>query len=135
MQLSIDGTQGPAFHYALGQRLAPLREDGVLVGGFGNVVHNLAAMQRRPDAPAPGWATRFNDWVRERVLKAEHQKLIDYEAQGEDARLAVPTPEHYLPLLYTLGAQTPNDHAEVLTDGIDMGCVSMLSATLAAERG
>jgi 4,5-DOPA dioxygenase extradiol len=130
VQLSIDGTQEPQVHYDIGQRLTALREDGVLVAGFGNVVHNLGLMQRRPDAPVPDWSVRFNDWVREHLLKGEHWPLIHYETMGRDAQMAVPTPEHYLPLLYVIGTQTEDDEVDVVADGIDMGSVSMLSAAL-----
>ena len=132
VQLSIDGTQAPPFHYALGQRLAALRDEDVLIAGFGNVVHNLAAMQRTGDAPAPRWAVHFNDWVKERLVRGEHAALIDYEALGREAQTAVPTPEHYLPLLYVIGAAAPDDRVALFAEGIDMGCVSMLSATLSA---
>ena len=132
VQLSIDGTRPPAFHYALGQRLAALRDADVLIAGFGNVVHNLAAMKRSNDAPAPRWAVQFNDWVKERLVRKEHAALINYETLGREAQMAVPTPEHYLPLLYVIGAEAPDDRVEIFADGIDMGCVSMLSAVLSA---
>ncbi len=105
VQLSIDSTQPPAFHYELGTRLAPLRDEGILIAGFGNVVHNLGKLNWKEDAPALDWAERFGGAVRGHVEKREHAPLVNYEGMGTDAQLAIPTPEHYLPLLYILGLQ------------------------------
>ncbi len=127
VQLAIDRTKPPQFHYDLGQRLAPLRDEGVLIMGLGNVVHNLGLIQwGGKGAPTP-WASQFNDAVREHVEHTEHSPLIDYAAMGEPARLSVPTPEHYLPLLYVAGAQRPGDSVTIVTDGIELGSISMLS--------
>jgi 4,5-DOPA dioxygenase extradiol len=130
VQLSIDSTQPPAFHYDLGKRLAPLRDEGILIAGSGNVVHNLGRLNWKDDAPAFDWATRFSDAVRERVGKRDHQLLVDYAGLGADARLSVPTPEHYLPLLYILGLQDPGERAAVLVDGIQNASISMLSVVI-----
>jgi 4,5-DOPA dioxygenase extradiol len=130
VQLSIDSTQTPAFHYELGKRLAPLRDEGVLIAGFGNVVHNLGKLNWKEDAPALDWAKRFNDAVRERVINRDHQPLVDYESLGNDAGLSIPTPEHYLPLLYILGLQEQDQAASVLVDGIQNASISMLSVVI-----
>jgi len=130
VQLSIDSAQMPAFHYDLGKRLAPLRDEGVLIAGFGNVVHNLGKLNWKEDAPALDWAKRFNDAVRERVINRDHQPLVDYESLGDDARLSIPTPEHYLPLLYILGLQEQDEAASVLVDGIQNASISMLSVVV-----
>lgn len=127
VQLAIDRTKPPPFHYDLGQRLAPLRDEGVLILGLGNVVHNLGLIQWGGEGASTPWATQFNDAVRGHVERAEHPPLIDYEAMGEPAHLAVPTPEHYLPLLYVIGAQRPADRMTIVTDGIELGSISMLS--------
>jgi len=127
VQLAIDRTQPPQFHYDLGRRLAPLRDEGILIAGFGNIVHNLGLIQWGGQGAATPWATQFNDAVRGHVEHAEHPPLIDYAAMGEPARLAVPTPEHYLPLLYVIGAQRPDDRVTIVTDGIELGSISMLS--------
>jgi len=132
MQLAIDRTMPPQFHYDLGQRLAPLRDDGVLILGLGNVVHNLELIQWGGTGVPPPWATQFNDAVREHVEHAEHSPLIDYARLGEPARLSVPTPEHYLPLLYVVGAQRPDDRVAIVTDGIELGSISMLSWSVQA---
>ncbi len=127
LQLSLDATQPALFHFELGTKLRALRERGVMIFGNGNIVHNLQRVQRRPDAPAPDWATRFNDRIRDAVLRGDDATAIDYHSVGDEAMLAVPTPEHYLPLLYVLGAKYPDEKFEVLTDGIELGSISMLS--------
>jgi 4,5-DOPA dioxygenase extradiol len=132
LQLSIDATQPAQFHYDLGRKLAPLRDEGVLVAGFGNIVHNLQAMRRTPDAAPFDWAARFEDAVRNALLGRDHEALVGWERLGEDARLSVPTPEHYLPLLYVAGAQRENEKASIAVDGIDLGSISMLSAVVGA---
>lgn len=133
VQLSIDETQPPAFHYEIGKRLAPLRDDGVLIIGSGNIVHNLHtfAWGRHPAAPFE-WATRFEDRVRELVRERRHEPLIDYENLGRDALLSVPTPDHYLPLLYVLGASREDDGIAFPVEGVDGGSISMLSIELRA---
>jgi 4,5-DOPA dioxygenase extradiol len=128
VQLSIDETRPPAFHYELGTRLRPLRDEGVLIVGSGDVVHNLEAYAwgRRPAQPYD-WALRFESTVRERLMKGDRATLVDYPALGEDALLSVPTPEHYLPLVYVLGASEPQEAVTFPTEGIDGGSVSMLA--------
>jgi 4,5-DOPA dioxygenase extradiol len=130
VQLSIDADAPPRFHYELGQRLAPLRDEGVLIAGSGNVVHHLGLLRRDPDGPAHAWAAQFERRVLEMLARGEHAPLIDYPSLGRDAALAAPTPEHYLPLLYVLGAQRPDDAPRVLTSGIELGSISMLSFAL-----
>ena len=130
VQLSIDATQPAAFHFELGKRLAPLRDEGVLVVGSGNVVHNLGVIKRQDDAPAFDWAARFSDVVREHVQKREHQPLVDYQKLGSDARMSVPTPDHYLPLLYILGLQDEREPVAIAVDGIQNASISMLSVVV-----
>ena len=131
VQLSIDEAQAPAFHHELGMRLAPLRDEGVLILGSGNVVHNLHAYAwgRRPAQPFD-WAVRFETAVRNRILQRDCQPLVDYASLGPDAELSVPTPEHYLPLLYVLGASSKEDAVSFPTEGTDGGSISMLSVQL-----
>jgi 4,5-DOPA dioxygenase extradiol len=128
VQLSIDETRPPAFHYEIGTRLRLLRDEGVLIVGSGDVVHNLEAYAwgRRPAQPYD-WALRFESTVRERLTTGDRTTLIDYTALGEDALLSVPTPEHYLPLLYVLGASVAEEFVTFPTEGIDGGSVSMLA--------
>ncbi len=129
VQLSIDETQPASFHYAVGQQLAPLREEGVLVLGSGNVVHNLHAYAWGRHLVEPfDWAVSFEKRVRELLLGGEHDLLINYESKlGDEATLAVPTPDHYLPLLYIVGTTTPSEPVTFPVDGVDGGSVSMLA--------
>lgn len=128
VQLSMDGTKPAQFHYAIGKQLAPLREEGVLVVGSGNVVHNLMLMRREEGVPAFDWAQRFNDKVRAALASGNHSALIDFESLGEDARLSVPTPEHYLPLLYIAALQAADETMTFVVDGYEAGSLGMLTA-------
>jgi len=128
VQLSMDGTKPARFHYELGRRLAPLRDEGVLVIGSGNVVHNLMLMQRGAGAPAYAWAKRFNERVRAALASGDHEALIEFERAGEDARLSVPTPEHYLPLLYIAALQADGERMDFAVDGYEAGSLGMLTA-------
>lgn len=128
VQLSMDGTQPAQFHYDTGRRLAPLRDEGVLVIGSGNVVHNLMLMRRGEGVPAFDWAVRFNDKVRAALASGNHRALIEFEKMGEDARLSVPTPEHYLPLLYIAALQAEGESMTVAVDGYEAGSLGMLTA-------
>jgi 4,5-DOPA dioxygenase extradiol len=131
VQLSLDETQEPSYHYELGRRLRGLRDDGVMIIGSGNVVHNLHAFAWGKHAPEPyDWAQRFSDDVRERLLARDHAALVDYEAFGRDAVLAVPTPEHYLPLLYVTAAQHDDEEVSFPVDGVDGGSISMLTVRI-----
>ena len=127
VQLSIDERQPPEFHYALGKRLTALREEGVLVIGSGNLVHNLHAYAWGRGGVQPfDWAVRFEQQVRQLLLDGKDAQVVAYEALGRDALLSVPTPDHYLPLLYVLGARRPQDQISFPVQGMDGGSVSML---------
>ena len=130
VQLSIDGTKPPRFHYELARKLAPLRDEGVLIAGSGNVVHNLGRIQWAEGAKPHDWAVRFNDAVRSYLAAHEHGPLIDYLSLGDDARLSVPTPEHYLPLLYVIAQQTGNETISLPIDGIEFASIGMLTAVV-----
>lgn len=135
VQLSIDATRPAEFHYALARHLAPLRDEGVLIIGSGDVVHNLGVMNWQSGAAPFEWAARFNERVRELLLKHEHGPLIAYETMGEDARLSIPTPEHYLPLLYAIALQEEGEAIVFAIDGIELGSISMLSVVVGMEPG
>jgi 4,5-DOPA dioxygenase extradiol len=131
VQLSIDASQPAAFHFDLGRKLAPLRQEGILVAGSGNLVHNLHAYAWGRHVPQPyDWATRFELTVRELLIAGDHGLLVDYEALGPDAVLSVPTPDHYLPLLYVIGTQQSDDIVTFPVEGVDGGSISMLSVAL-----
>lgn len=131
VQLSIDERQTPDVHYALGRRLAPLRDEGILIAGSGNVVHNLHAYAwgRHPAQPFD-WALSFEETVRSQILAGDDAPLVAYDALGRDAELSVPTPDHYLPLLYVLGARHPQDRVDFPVQGVDGGSISMLTVRL-----
>jgi 4,5-DOPA dioxygenase extradiol len=131
VQLSIDETQPPRFHYDLGTRLAPLRDEGILVIGSGNLIHNLHAYAwgRHPAEPFD-WAIRFEKQAREMLVAGNDEPLIEYEALGRDAILSAPTPDHYLPLLYVMGTRSKEDEVSFPVEGIDGGSVSMLTVQL-----
>ena len=128
VQLAIDGTRAGAFHYEMGQRLAALRDEGIMLVGSGNVVHNLRVMRRgerlRPPIRGRCASTRLRATSSQRN---EHAPLVDYLALGDAAQMSVPTPEHYLPLLYIAGARREDDALSILTDGIELASISMLS--------
>jgi 4,5-DOPA dioxygenase extradiol len=128
VQLSMDGTKPALFHYELARRLAPLREEGILVVGSGNVVHNLMLMRREEGAFAFDWAKRFNEKVRHALATRDHMALIAFERMGDDARLSVPTSEHYLPLLYIAALQAEGETMRFAVDGYEAGSLGMLSA-------
>ncbi len=130
VQLSIDGTRPASFHYDLGRRLAPLREEGVLILGSGNVVHNLQAYARGEAIPPFAWASAFENKVRNQLHAGDYKPLVDYEKMGFEASLSVPTPDHYFPLLYVLGAGVKEDTMSFPVEGFDGGSMSMLAVKL-----
>ena len=131
VQLSIDETQPASFHYETGRRLARLRDEGVLVIGSGNLVHNLHAYAwgRHPVEPL-NWAVRFEAMARELLLEGDHEPLVNYEALGRDAQLSAPTPDHYLPLLYVLALRRETDEVSFPVEGFDGGSISMLTVQI-----
>ncbi len=132
VQLSIDGRQPPAYHRSIGQKLAAFRDKGILVLGSGGIVHNLGRLARERDGATPSWAAEFDAWARERAIAGDSAALVDFASRGDSARLSVPTPEHYLPLLYVLGAQQPGESVTVPVTGFDLGSLSMTSIMVGA---
>lgn len=127
VQLSIDESRTPSFHFEIGQRLAALREEGVLIVGSGNLVHNLHAYAWGRHMPDPyDWAVRFETEATGLLLSGESGPLIDYNRLGRDALLSIPTPDHYLPLLYVIGSRQKDDPVSFPVEGIDGGSISML---------
>jgi 4,5-DOPA dioxygenase extradiol len=126
VQLSLDRIRSPREHVALARSLQPLREEGVLVLGSGNVVHNLPLMRWDDEKPYP-WAEDFDKLAAELVLAGDLESLADYATLGESARLSIPTNEHYLPLLYALALRRPKEPVAFFAQGIVLGSVSMLS--------
>jgi len=104
VQLSLDTSQPGSFHYHIGRKLAPLRDEGVLILGSGNIVHNLRLFSYQDPEPLE-WAVRCDEEIKRRIVARDHEALSSYESLGPHARLAVPTPEHYFPLLYAVALQ------------------------------
>ena len=128
VQLSIDERAPASFHFDLGRRLAPLRAEGVLIAASGNLVHNLRAYDWGGESHGPyDWAERFERQARALIAAGEFGALVEYEKLGGDAALAIPTPDHYLPLLYVLGARQSDDPIAFPVEGVDGGSVSMLA--------
>lgn len=128
VQLSLDARRPPEFHYELGKKLMPLRSEGILIAGSGNVVHNLGAYAwDEPGLPPLAWAGKFEAGVRRLLAEGRDREVIDYPALGPEAALAVPTPEHFLPLLYILGARGKEEPVHFPVEGFDGGSLSMLA--------
>jgi len=131
VQLSIDEARAASWHFETAQKLAPLRDEGVLIVGSGNLVHNLHTYSWGNRAVEPyDWAERFEALARKTISGADFVRLVDYEALGRDAMLSVPTPDHYLPLLYVLAQHRPDDAVSFPVEGFDGGSISMLGIRL-----
>ncbi|WP_026135844.1 4,5-DOPA-extradiol-dioxygenase [Nafulsella turpanensis] len=133
LQLSIDFTKGPQYHYELARELYGLRKKGVLIMGSGNMVHNLRMLSWDKMAePEYGfdWALQLNEKFKEHIAAGSHQALIRYESMGSEARLAIPTVEHYLPLLYTLGLQGKEEEVSFFNDKAVGGSLTMTSVKI-----
>jgi 4,5-DOPA dioxygenase extradiol len=132
VQLSLDRTKTPQEHYELGRKLRPLRDEGVLILGSGDIVHNLRAADfRRPEKPE--WADRFNETAKQLIETGEHGPLIDYASLGDDAAMSINSAEHYLPLLYVLAAQEPGERVSFFNDDV-FAAISMTSLAVGAEE-
>ncbi|WP_246048483.1 4,5-DOPA dioxygenase extradiol [Arenimonas terrae] len=117
VQLSLSSLQPGAWHYDLAKQLAPLRDEGVLVVGSGNIVHNLR-LWRPGMTDGYDWAQRFDEDIADRITEGHHEGMLGYETLGPDALLAIPTPEHYLPLLYVLALQREGEPVEFFNDQV-----------------
>jgi 4,5-DOPA dioxygenase extradiol len=125
VQLSLDASRSPADHYGLAGGLAPLRSEGVLVVGSGNLVHNLRVIQW--EGGAYDWASRFDAEVARRIVAADHEALVHYDRLGPDAAHSIPTNEHYLPLLYALALRQQGEPVAFFAEQVVMGSISMRS--------
>ncbi|MBN2701306.1 MAG: 4,5-DOPA dioxygenase extradiol [Methylohalobius sp. ZOD2] len=131
VQLSLDRTKTPASHYELGKALRVLRRRGVLVVGSGNIVHNLRELVWKD--VAYDWAVAFDERVKELILSGDHESLIHYERLGESALRSVPTPEHFLPLLYILALHDPKEAVTFFAEKVTLGSISMRSLMLGQD--
>ncbi len=130
-QLSIDAGKPAAYHYDLISQLAPLRKKGLMIIGSGNIVHNLGILNwQNPNAAPYDWSLEFDEYVKKNLNDHNHQALIDYVKAGKAAQLAVPTNDHYLPLMYILGLQQKNEGLKFIHHSFDLGSISMRSFIL-----
>ena len=127
LQLSIDYTKPASWHYELAKELANLRRRGVLILASGNMVHNLRVMNWHLPESGFDWAIETNDIFKKHLLDGNHRALIEYEKLGAAVRMSIPTPEHYLPLIYALGLQEKSDMTTLFNDKTLMGSISMTS--------
>lgn len=137
LQLSLHLEQPPEYHFRLGRQLLKLRDQGVLIVGSGNVVHNLRRMDWNTDASPFDWAVEYDAWIKEKLLARDTDALVQRFRDTEAGRLSVPTVEHYLPLLYVLGAADESDRLNFHFEEIHNASISMrtLSFTPEGEEG
>ncbi|MFN0256210.1 4,5-DOPA-extradiol-dioxygenase [Pedobacter ureilyticus] len=133
LQLSIDYTKGAQYHYDLAKEISALRKKGVLVLGSGNMVHNLRMLSwEMINGGGYDWANEANEKFKSAILNKDHQLLINFEKMGSDVRLSIPTPEHYLPLMYVLGLQGDKEEVLLFNDKAVGGSLTMTSVKVAA---
>ncbi|HKS92173.1 MAG TPA: 4,5-DOPA dioxygenase extradiol [Tepidiformaceae bacterium] len=131
VQLSINETREASWHYEIAKQLRPLRDEGVLIMGSGNIVHNLHTYSWGNRAVDPyDWALRFETKARDLLRTGDFARLIDYESLGPDAHLSAPTPDHYLPLVYILAQHQEGDSVSFPVEGFDGGSISMLAVRI-----
>ncbi len=130
LQLSIDYHQPAQYHYDLVKVLSSLRRKGVLIVGSGNMVHNLGMVAWNMPEKGFDWAEEMNTTFKKYISEGNHQPLIEYQKLGKAAQLAIPTPDHYYPLLYTLGLQEKNEDVSFFNDKAMMGSLSMTSVRI-----
>jgi len=130
IEMSLDYGQTPQYHYDLAQELAPLRKKGILIVGSGNMVHNLRMLawdKLNTDGFAFDWAIEASERMKQLILSNDHRQLINYRSQGRAFDLAIPTPEHYLPLLYALALKEENENLSLFNDKAVGGSLTMTS--------
>ncbi|MGV3539102.1 MAG: 4,5-DOPA dioxygenase extradiol [Rufibacter sp.] len=133
LQLSIDYTKGPQYHYELAKELTALRKKGVLIMGSGNMVHNLRMMDwSMIHGGGFDWTHAMNEKFKDLIQNRAHQPLINYQTLGKEALMAIPTVEHYLPLLYTLGLQGKEEEVSFFNDKMVGGSLTMTSVKIGA---
>ena len=127
LQLSIDYSKPASFHYELAREIASLRNKGVLIIGSGNMVHNLRMMNWREPDKGFDWAIEMNEKFKTLIQTEDHNALLNYENLGPASKLSIPTPDHYFPLIYSLGIKDKKESVEIFNDKLAMGSVSMTS--------
>jgi 4,5-DOPA dioxygenase extradiol len=137
LQLSIDYTREPQYHFDLAKELYGLRKKGVLIIGSGNMVHNLRMIswaKMNESGYGYDWALSMNEKFKQLISDGDYKSLINYESLGSESRLAIPTPEHYLPLLYSLGLKGANDSISFFNDKAMAGSLTMTSVLIGNQQ-
>ncbi|MDD4689952.1 MAG: 4,5-DOPA dioxygenase extradiol [Eubacteriales bacterium] len=124
-QISVDANASPGEHYKIGRELRSLREQGALIFGSGNVVHNLRLVDWNKAHKGFDWAYEFDEYIYKNIIGKNHDKILNFDKLGNIARLAVPTPDHFYPLLYVLGASYEDDKISVYNKSCELGSLSM----------
>ena len=124
-QISVDADAPPETHYKIGKELRALREQGVLIFGTGNVVHNLRMVDWSREGQGLDWAYEFDEYIQGNIINKNHNSILKYKELGNTAKLAVPTPDHFYPLLYALGASDEDDKISVYNKSCELGSLSM----------
>lgn len=127
VQLSVDNSESPRFHYNIGKELFTLREQGYLIIGSGNIVHNLGQIDFSPNARPLKWATHFDSWVKNKLVSSDNTSLLEDALKLPEGKLSIPTTDHWYPLLYILGATHNQDNLKFEYEGIEHGSISMCS--------
>lgn len=126
-QISIDAYASPEEHYRIGKELSALREMGILIFASGNIVHNLRLVDWHLGSKGYDWAYKFDDFIHENIINKNHKNILEYKKLGDVAVLAVPTTDHFYPLLYALGASGENDKVSVFNKSCELGSLTMTS--------
>ena len=129
LQLSLDLMKPGSWHFALGEKLRPLREQGILIMGSGNLVHNLRKIRWEADAEPLAWAVECDEWMKAKILARDFAALVKDPTKSDAGKLSIPTAEHYLPMLYAAGASTPDDQCRFEFEGLQNGSISMRSVS------
>ncbi len=136
IQMSLDYSQAPQYHYELAKELSSLRKKGILIVGSGNMVHNLRKVawdKLNDENYGYDWAIEASEKMKKFISNGDHQPLINYKLQGKEFELAIPTPEHYLPLLYTLALKEENEKVTIFNDKAVGGSLTMTSLKIEKE--
>jgi len=132
LQLSLNIIQGPEYHFALGEKLKYLRREGILIVGSGNIVHNLRRINFADDAAPFDWTIEFDAWVKERLDNRDYSAIVHDATESAAGKLSIPTPDHWYPLLYTLGTTDESDALRFEHEGIENASISMRCLSLGA---
>lgn len=129
LQLSLDLMKPGSWHFALGEKLRPLRDQGVLIMGSGNLVHNLRKIRWEADAEPIAWAVECDEWMKAKIQARDFSALVKDPTKSDAGKLSIPTAEHYLPMLYAAGASVPDEHCRFEFEGLQNGSISMRSVS------